>query len=202
LHDDLRFYSFSTASYMETTKITGNCRPNDIYSLAGDPDTPYPDGIHAQRCNRTNNFQIAGGFKGEVGGWNYGASSTWDEDDSTLNASNTLNPSWGPTSPTSFYLASQIFDQWTNNLDFKRGFDIGLKIRCKRRSASNTVGRNTRSNPATIPHIPQATASFPAAGFPAEPRYPASPPTTVPVRRTLAKSVATTSPVMSTWAWT
>lgn len=127
LQDDLRFYSFSTASYMETTKVTGNYRPNDIYSLAGDPNTPYPDGIHAQRRNRTKDFQIAAGFKGEVAGWNYDASSTWGEDDSTLNASNTLNPSLGPTSPTSFNLASQIFDQWTNNLDFNRSFDIGLK---------------------------------------------------------------------------
>ncbi|WP_324745750.1 TonB-dependent receptor plug domain-containing protein [Pseudomonas veronii] len=127
LQDDLRFYSFSTASYVETTKVTGNYRPNEITSLAGDPNTPYPDGIHAQRRNRSKDFQVAGGFKGEVGGWNYDASSTWGEDDSTLNANNTLNPSLGPTSPTEFNLASQIFDQWTNNLDFNRGFDIGLK---------------------------------------------------------------------------
>ncbi|WP_458729724.1 TonB-dependent receptor plug domain-containing protein [Pseudomonas brenneri] len=126
LQDDLKFYSFSTASYMETTKVTGNYRPNDIYSLAGDPNTPYPDGIHAQRRNRTKDFQVAGGFKGLVGGWDYDISSTWGEDDSTLNANNTLNPSWGPTSPTSFNLASQIFDQWTNNLDLSRAFDIGL----------------------------------------------------------------------------
>ena len=127
LQDDLKFYSFSTVSYMETTKVTGNYRPNDINSLAGDPNTPYPDGIHAQRRNRTIDFQVAGGLKGEVGGWNYDVSSTWGEDDSTLNANNTINPSLGPTSPTSFNLASQIFDQWTNNLDFNRRFDIGLK---------------------------------------------------------------------------
>ncbi len=126
LQDDLKFYSFSTASYMETTKVTGNYRPNEITSLAGDPNTPYPDGIHAQRRNRTKDFQVAGGFKGLVGGWDYDISSTWGEDDSTLNANNTLNPSWGPTSPTSFNLASQIFDQWTNNLDLSRTFDIGL----------------------------------------------------------------------------
>jgi len=126
LQDDLKFYSFSTASYMETTKVTGNYRPNEITSLAGDPNTPYPDGIHAQRRNRTKDFQVAGGFKGLVGGWDYDISSTWGEDDSTLNANNTLNPSLGPTSPTSFNLASQIFDQWTNNLDLSRTFDIGL----------------------------------------------------------------------------
>ncbi|MGF6097808.1 TonB-dependent receptor plug domain-containing protein [Pseudomonas sp. 18175] len=126
LQDDLKFYSFSTASYMETTKVTGNYRPNEITALAGDPNTPYPDGIHAQRRNRTKDFQVAGGFKGLVGGWDYDISSTWGEDDSTLNANNTLNPSWGPTSPTSFNLASQIFDQWTNNLDLSRTFDIGL----------------------------------------------------------------------------
>lgn len=126
LQDDLKFYSFSTASYMETTKVTGNYRPNEITSLAGDPNTPYPDGIHAQRRNRTKDFQVAGGFKGLVGGWDYDISSTWGEDDSTLNANNTLNPSLGPTSPTSFNLASQIFDQWTNNLDLSRSFDIGL----------------------------------------------------------------------------
>lgn len=57
---------------METTKVTGNYRPNDITSLAGDPDTPYPDGVHAQRRNRTIDFQFAGGFKGEVGGYKYG----------------------------------------------------------------------------------------------------------------------------------
>ncbi len=126
LQDDLKFYSFSTASYMETTKVTGNYRPNEITSLAGDPNTPYPDGIHAQRRNRTQDFQVAGGFKGLVGGWDYDISSTWGEDDSTLNANNTLNPSLGPTSPTSFNLASQIFDQWTHNLDLSRTFDIGL----------------------------------------------------------------------------
>jgi iron complex outermembrane receptor protein len=127
LQDDLKLYSFSTFSYMETTKVTGNYRPNEITSLAGDPNTPYPDGIHAQRRNRTIDFQVAGGVKGEVGGWNYDASSTWGEDNSTLNANNTLNPSLGPTSPTSFNLATQIFDQVTNNLDFNRSFDIGLK---------------------------------------------------------------------------
>ena len=40
----------------------------------------------------------------------------------------TLNPSLGPTSPTSFdNLAVYQFEQWTTNEDFTRAFDIGLK---------------------------------------------------------------------------
>ncbi|WP_249674330.1 TonB-dependent receptor plug domain-containing protein [Pseudomonas abieticivorans] len=126
LNEDLKFYSFSTFSYMETTKVTGNYRPNDIYSLSGVADTPYPDGIHAQRRNRTTDYQVAAGVKGDAGAWAYDLSSTYGQDHSVLNAANTLNPSLGPTSPTSFNLATQVFDQWTNNLDFNRNIEIGL----------------------------------------------------------------------------
>jgi len=59
LQDDLRFYSFSTASYMETTKVTGNYRPNEITSLAGDPNTPYPDA--PQSPGRPGHCPLAGG---------------------------------------------------------------------------------------------------------------------------------------------
>ena len=123
IHDNLDFYSFSTFSYRNIKDARGAFRPDDLASL---PQI-YPDGFQAYRLLHEADYQIAAGVKGEWLGWNWDLSSTYGRDDLTLDAKNTLNASLGPSvTQTRFYLGKQIFDQWVNNLDVTRGFDIGL----------------------------------------------------------------------------
>lgn len=119
----LDFYSFSTVSYRDIKDARGAFRPDDLSSL---PQI-YPNGFQAYRRIHETDFQFAVGVKGALAGWAWDASSTYGRDAAWLGASNTLNASLGPTvHQTSFYLGQQIFDQWSNNLDVTRSFNLGL----------------------------------------------------------------------------
>ncbi|MCQ9427367.1 TonB-dependent receptor [Pseudomonas sp. LJDD11] len=122
IHDNLKLYSFSTYSDRTIVDTRGSFRATNLGSI---PQI-VPDGFHAQRLIDEQDFQVAFGGKGDVGGWGYDLSTTYGKDDVRLGAQNTLNSSIGPTSKTDFYLGSLEFEQWTSNLDFTRPFDIGL----------------------------------------------------------------------------
>ncbi len=119
LTDNLKAYSFATLSYRDAVKNTGSFLPNDINSL---PEI-YPDGFNAERHILETDYQITGGVKGALGAWMVDLSSTYGRDGARLDAQNTLNATLGPTSPTSFHLADQNYDQWTNTLDVSRQID-------------------------------------------------------------------------------
>ncbi|AZC16855.1 TonB-dependent siderophore receptor [Pseudomonas sp. CMR5c] len=125
LEDDLKLYSFSTLSYRNSNKDLGHRKPTDITSLAGVPNAPYPNGGQARREIRETDFQVAGGAKGLLGGWDWDLSSTYGKDRGVLDTANNLNISNGPYSQHDFHLGNLVFDQWTNNLDFSRALDIG-----------------------------------------------------------------------------
>ena len=116
LNQNLKLYSFATLSYRNARKNTGSFLPNDINSL---PEI-YPDGFDAERRIFETDYQVTGGVKGDLGAWALDLSSTYGRDGVRLDARNTLNATLGPTSPTSFHLADQNFDQWTNTLDLSR----------------------------------------------------------------------------------
>ncbi len=123
LHDDLQFYSFSTLSYRNIKDARGAFRPDDLSSL---PQI-YPNGFQAYRLIHEGDYQAAAGFKGQLSGWHWDLSTTYGEDHLSLGASDTLNASLGPTvAQTRFFLGTQVFDQWTTNLDVTRPFEIGL----------------------------------------------------------------------------
>ena len=123
IHDNLEFYSFTTVSYRNIKDARGAFRPDDLSSL---PQI-YPNGFQAYRLIHENDYQAAAGLKGQAVGWNWGLSTTYGEDHLSLGASDTLNASLGPTvTQTRFYLGTQVFDQWTTNLDVTRPFNVGL----------------------------------------------------------------------------
>jgi iron complex outermembrane receptor protein len=122
LADGVTLYSDTTLSHRLSRKVTGSFLPNYSDSL---PEI-YPNGFNAQRRIRELDFQTTVGAKGQAGGWSWDASSSYGRDYTELDGENTLNASLGPTSPTYFHLANQIFDQWTNNLDVTRDFEVGL----------------------------------------------------------------------------
>lgn len=119
----LEFYSFSTLSFRDVKDARGAFRPDDLSSL---PQI-YPNGFQAYRLINETDFQVAVGLKGELAGWQWDTSSTFGRDDAWLGASNTLNASLGPTvDQTKFFMGKQVFNEWVNNLDVTRGFNIGL----------------------------------------------------------------------------
>jgi iron complex outermembrane receptor protein len=119
----LELYSFSTVSYRDIQDARGAFRPDDLSSL---PQI-YPNGFQAYRLVHTTDFQFAAGVKGEAFGWHWDASSTFGRDYEWLGAANTLNSSLGPTvDQTKFFIGTQSFNQWTNNLDVTRAFEVGL----------------------------------------------------------------------------
>jgi iron complex outermembrane receptor protein len=120
---DLEAYSFGTFAYRNIQDARGAYRPDDLASL---PQI-FPNGFQAYRLIRETDFQVAGGVKGHLYGWDWDLSSEFGRDYDWLGAHNTLNASLGPTvDQTDFYMGAQSFDQWVNNLDVTRSFNIGL----------------------------------------------------------------------------
>jgi iron complex outermembrane receptor protein len=131
--DTLRLYSFSTLSYRDIRDARGAYIPSPT-GYGGQANTSgvsvlpqlYPTGFQAYRRIKETDFQVTGGAKGDLAGWAWDLSSSFGRDRVWLGAENTLNPSIGPTSPTSFYMGTQIQDLWVNNLDLSRDVAIGL----------------------------------------------------------------------------
>lgn len=130
IDDDLTFYSFSTISQRDgwiganfrrpnATSNGSSNSANNVIELRPDGFTPY---YRAKQLD----YQLAAGFKGgSEEGWQWDASSTYSRD-KLRHEQESLNVSLGPDSPTRFHLYDSRFDQWSNNLDFNRAFDVGL----------------------------------------------------------------------------
>jgi iron complex outermembrane receptor protein len=119
----LKLYSFSTLSYRDVKDARGAYSANNIAAL---PEL-YPDGFQAYRRIWEWDGQATAGAKDELeGGWTWDLSSSYGRDYAKLGADDTLNPSLGPTSKTSFFMGKQKQDLWVNNLDISKPIEIGL----------------------------------------------------------------------------
>ncbi len=86
----------------------------------------YPNGFQAYRRIWELDGQAGLGARGTAANWDWDLSTSYGRDNAKLGAENTLNPSLGPTSPTTFTLGRQIQDLWVSNLDISRPFNVGL----------------------------------------------------------------------------
>ncbi|MDF0729277.1 TonB-dependent receptor [Pseudomonas entomophila] len=120
--DALTLYSFSTYTRRNSEKPLAFHQPPSFDGIA----TPFPEGIEDTLRFIENDFQVAFGGKGTVGGWDYDLSSTYGQDHAEATLRHTYNLSYGPDSPTSVDTGVKTFSQWTNNLDLTRAFDLGL----------------------------------------------------------------------------
>ena len=131
--DTVKLYSFSTFSYRDIKDARGADYPSPtgyggLTNSLGSSSLPqiYPNGFQAYRRIREKDFQATLGAKGKLDSWNWDLSTSYGQDHVKLGAENTLNPSLGPTSPTSFTMGTQIQQLWVNNLDLTRDLAIGL----------------------------------------------------------------------------
>ncbi|SEJ54612.1 iron complex outermembrane recepter protein [Sphingobium sp. AP50] len=121
--DSLELYSFGTYSKRHAAGWLTYRTPqaaNNIISI-------YPEGYIPRIHVYDEDFQFAGGLRGEVGGGvHFDLSTSYGQDEVKYSQTTSLNPSLGTASPTHFYLGKLRFDEWVSNLDLSKEFDIGL----------------------------------------------------------------------------
>jgi iron complex outermembrane receptor protein len=121
--EGIEFYSFGTYSKRHAAGWLTYRLPsanNNIYSI-------YPEGYIPRIQVRDDDFQVALGVRGELGGGiHFDLSSSYGQNEVKYSQTTTLNPSLGPNSPTGIYLGKIRFDEWVTNLDLSTGLDLGL----------------------------------------------------------------------------
>ena len=122
LADDVRAYSFATASWRTTHGAA-------FFRYPGDPtNVPaiYPNGFRPVSTGDSNDVGLVVGVKGKSLGWNWDLSASEGYNRFRYGLENSLNASLGPTSPTSFRVATFVSSQEALNLDLSREVDAGL----------------------------------------------------------------------------
>lgn len=118
---DVEFYSDGTFGSRKARVGQAGRKPNTNQNVV----QIYPDGFTPFYTLDETDYQLTGGGRFEIGGWNADLSTTYGSNDADNGADNTLNASLGPASPTSFKTFNSQFDQWTTNLDLTRRLEIG-----------------------------------------------------------------------------
>lgn len=118
---NVEIYSFGTYGLRKSGLDFTYRYPNNSASLA----QLYPNGFRPHMDIEEQDFEFALGAKGLVDGWKWDLSSNYGKNRSWQDASNTLNPSLGPTSPTSFYVGALVSTEWDNSLDLTKGYKLG-----------------------------------------------------------------------------
>lgn len=86
----------------------------------------YPDGYLPYILTDTTDWTAAGGVRGQASGFDVDVNLGYGKNEIEFGAENTLNPSLGPTSPTSFYAGSLTYDQLVFGIDASRQYEFGL----------------------------------------------------------------------------
>ncbi len=121
LSDSKALYSFATAGTQTGNARQTRRRPN------ANTDIPeiYPDGfIPVYRLDQQD-YELVSGVRGITGAWTWDLSTGFGENFAHA-AADTLNPSLGLASPTSFNLYTLSSNTWTTDLDVRRAYNVGL----------------------------------------------------------------------------
>ena len=97
--------------------------------LSNNPDNVaaiYPDGFLPKIAVNSQDTSAAGGFRGQLGGWDAEVSLVYGRNALDFETRNSLNSTYGADSPTDFDSGSLIYDQLVLGADFNRAFDVGL----------------------------------------------------------------------------
>ena len=86
----------------------------------------YPNGYLPLITTNTEDVTAAGGLRGDWNGFKIDANLVYGKNDIDFGVKNTINPSYGPTSPTSFKAGGLTYDQLVLGVDVSREIEIGL----------------------------------------------------------------------------
>ena len=92
-----------------------------------DPRTLYPASFTPRFAGNVIDVSVTGGVRGEFdNGVTYDFSGRWGESTIKYTISNTLNPSLGPATPTSFRPGDLASDEYAFNADFVKPVEVGF----------------------------------------------------------------------------
>jgi len=132
---DMTLYGFGNYSSSETDgpffyRYPGNGTIEDLREADGSIYSPlekFPGGFTPRFFGDVSDFSIVGGLRGELGnGLMYDFSARTAESKVDYTLTNTVNPSLGPDSPTSFQPGDLINQETQVQADFSQELDIGL----------------------------------------------------------------------------
>ncbi|NWE66656.1 TonB-dependent receptor [Pseudomonas tolaasii] len=126
IDDSLSLYSFTTYSRRKAEQGQNYRLPTITNTITTGPNG-YPAGYTPTWYIDGDDFQAAFGGKGTVGEWDWDLSTTYGRNEAEQGTTHNQNPSLGEYTPNSFTSGTWISTELTTNLDFKRGFDIGLQ---------------------------------------------------------------------------
>lgn len=116
----LELYAFGTYGARTSVLDWSYRAPNNIASL---PEL-YPNGFSPRLTIYEDDFEIAGGIRGNYGEWAWDVSSNYGTDITDWENDNGLNASLGPASPTHFEVGRLISSEWVNAFDATRAYDL------------------------------------------------------------------------------
>lgn len=86
----------------------------------------YPNGYLPLLTTDTEDNSAGLGLRGEIGGFTADFNLVYGKNDIDFGVQNTINPSFGAASPTSFQAGGLTYDQLVFGADFSRAFEVGL----------------------------------------------------------------------------
>ncbi len=86
----------------------------------------YPNGFLPLINVTSKDLSVAGGLRGQIGGWDADFNLVYGRNALDFRTENTLNATYGAASATSFDDGSLIYDQLVFGADFNRQFEVGL----------------------------------------------------------------------------
>ncbi|MFA4892893.1 TonB-dependent receptor plug domain-containing protein [Brevundimonas sp.] len=86
----------------------------------------YPNGFLPKIAINSQDLSLAGGLRGEVGGWQADVNLVYGRNALDFRTEESLNATYGAASPTSFDSGSLIYDQLVLGVDLSRQYEVGL----------------------------------------------------------------------------
>ncbi len=122
LANGMHFYAFGGYSERKSRNPYVFRRPLDQNNVRA----IFPHGFQPIQIPTVTDASLSAGLSGRTAGWDWEISETWGRNRVKINPTNTVNPSLGTESPTSFHAGAVMLQQASTNLDFRRSFDVGL----------------------------------------------------------------------------
>ncbi|QNE05956.1 TonB-dependent receptor plug domain-containing protein [Croceicoccus marinus] len=135
LSDAVELYGFGSYSWSTGTgnffyRYPGNGTIEPIRREDGSVWTPlefFPGGFTPSFTGEISDYSMVGGVRGDLSDMlSYDLSARYGRNEISYTLSNTINPSLGPDSPTSFKPGDLINDEFQLQADFVMPFDVGL----------------------------------------------------------------------------
>lgn len=114
--DWAEIYAFGAFASRDTRGATFFRYPDDSRNVPA----IYPDGFLPVTTGDNEDVSITAGARRNFGGWNAELSVTYGRNEFTYGATNSLNASLGPQSPTEFESGTYVHEEVTTNLDWAR----------------------------------------------------------------------------------